>query len=69
MEMGYAHTDSTVTVFPAEAPHNIMYHASNSRDFLTVLADTMCTLGNVQMYVMGEHLRRHRPGARQVPVR
>ena len=54
VEMGYAATDSTVTVFPAEAPHNIMYHASNSRDFLTVLADTMCTLGNVQMYVMGD---------------
>ena len=42
VEMGFAATDSTVTVFPAEAPHNIMYHASNSRDFLTVLADTMC---------------------------
>ncbi len=54
VEMGYAASDSTVTVFPAEAPHNIMYHASNSRDFLTVLADTMCPLGNVQMYVMGD---------------
>ena len=47
-------TDSTVSVFPAEAPHNIMYHATHSRNFLTVLADTMCTLGNVQMYVMGD---------------
>ena len=53
VEMGFSPDDSTVTVFPAEAPHNIMYHASNSRDFLTVLADSMCTLGNVQMYVMG----------------
>ena len=53
VEMGFAAEDSTVTVFPAEAPHNVMYHAANSRDFLTVLADTMCTLGNVQMYVMG----------------
>ena len=25
-----------------------------ARDFLTVLADSMCTLGNVQMYVMGD---------------
>lgn len=54
VEMGFAPTDSTVTVFPAEAPHNIMYHAVNARDFLTVLADSMCTLGNVQMYVMGD---------------
>jgi len=54
VEHGYAPTDSTATVFPAEAPHNIMYHAANPRDFLTVLADSMCTLGNVQMYVMGD---------------
>ena len=54
VEMGFAPNDSTVAVFPAEAPHNVMYHARNPRDFLTVLADTMCTLGNVQMYVMGD---------------
>ena len=54
VELGFEPGDSTVTVFPAEAPHNVMYHATNSRDFLTVLADTMCTLGNVQMYVMGD---------------
>ena len=54
VEMGFAPTDSTVAVFPAEAPHNVMYHAGNPRDFLTVLADTMCPLGNVQMYVMGD---------------
>ena len=42
-------SDSTVTVFPAEAPHNVMYHAADPRDFLTVLADSMCTLGNVQV--------------------
>ena len=54
VEDGFSETDSTVTVYPAEAPHNIMYHAANPRDFLTVLADSMCTLGNVQMYVMGD---------------
>ena len=54
VEAGFAESDSTVTVYPAEAPHNIMYHASNPRDFLTVLADSMCTLGNAQMYVMGD---------------
>ena len=54
VERGFDPTDSTVTVFPAEAPHNVMYHAAQPRNFLTVLADTMCTLGNVQMYVMGD---------------
>ena len=63
VELGFAPTDSTVSVFPAEAPHNIMYHASHSRNFLTVLADTMCTLGNVQMYVMGDTFVGHRPGS------
>ena len=54
VDLGFDPADSTVTVFPAEAPHNIMYHAVRPRDFLTVLADSMCTLGNVQMYVMGD---------------
>ena len=54
VESGFQAEDSTVTVFPGEAPHNIMYHAVNDRNFLTVLADTMCPLGNVQMYVMGD---------------
>ena len=48
-DVGLESSDSAVTVFPAEAPHNVMYHAKNSRDFLMVLADTMCTLGNVKM--------------------
>ena len=56
VESGFSTEDSTVTVFPGEAPHNIMYHAVNPRNFLTVLADTMCPLGNVQMYVMGDTL-------------
>ena len=54
VELGYQAADSTVTVFPGEAPHNIMYHAGNPRDLLMCIADTMCTLGNVQMYVMGD---------------
>jgi hypothetical protein len=54
VEAGFSPGDSTVTVFPGEAPHNVMYHAVNARNFLTVLADTMCALGNVQMYVMGD---------------
>ena len=69
VEMGYAASDSTVTVFPAEAPHNIMYHASNSRDFLTVLADYHVHAGQCPDVRHGRHLRRHRPGTRQVPAR
>ena len=53
-DVGLAASDSAVTVFPAEAPHNIMYHDNQPRNFLTVLADTMCSLGNVQMYVSGD---------------
>ena len=56
VEHGYGAEDSTVAVYACEAPHNIMYHAGEPRDFLLVLADTMSTLGNVQMYVMGETL-------------
>lgn len=56
IEAGFSESDSAVTVYPAEAPHNIMYHAGDPRDLLTVLADSMCTLGNVQMYVMGDTL-------------
>ena len=54
VELGYSPADSIVTVFPGEAPHNIMYSSGNPRDLLTVIADTMCPLGNVQMYVMGD---------------
>jgi len=56
VESGFDATESTVTVYPAEAPHNVMYHAGVPRDLLAVLADSMCTLGNVQMYVMGSTL-------------
>jgi len=56
VDAGFQAEDSTVMVFPGEAPHNIMYHAVNDRNFLTVLADSMCPLGNVQMYVMGDTL-------------
>ena len=56
VELGFQPGDSVVSVFPGEAPHNIMYHDSQPRNFLYVLADTMCALGNVQMYVMGDTL-------------
>ena len=54
VEEGFVENDSTVTVYPAEAPHNIMYPVGNARNFLTVLADSLCALGNVQMYVKGD---------------
>ncbi len=55
VERGMQPQDSTVTVYPAEAPHNINNHGSdNPRDMLTVVADCMSTLGSNHMYLGGE---------------
>jgi len=55
VERGFAPTDSTVTVFAAEAPHNINNHWSYApRDLLRTIADCMATLGSNHMYLGGE---------------
>jgi hypothetical protein len=55
VERGLQRQDSTVPVYPAEAPHNINNHGSdNPRDMLTVVADCMSTLGSNHMYLGGE---------------
>jgi hypothetical protein len=55
VERGFQCADSTVTVYPAEAPHNINNHGSqNARDLLTVVADCLATLGSNHMYLGGE---------------
>jgi hypothetical protein len=55
VERGFQPDDSTVTVYPAEAPHNINNHGSATpHDLLTVVADCMATLGGNHMYVGGE---------------
>lgn len=51
---GYAADESTVTVFPGEAPHNINNHAADPMELLSAIAHTMATLGNNNMYVSGE---------------
>jgi hypothetical protein len=44
---GFARTDSTVTVFSGEGPHNINDHVCTSAETtLTVVADTMTTIGH-----------------------
>ena len=44
---GFATTDSTVTVFSGEGPHNINDHVCTSAETtLTVVADTMTTVGH-----------------------
>jgi len=44
---GFAKTDSTVTVFSGEGPHNINDHVCTSAETtLTVVADTMTTIGH-----------------------
>jgi hypothetical protein len=55
VERGVQRADNTVTVYPAEAPHNINNHGSqNARDLLTVVADCMSILGSNHMYLGGE---------------
>ena len=44
---GFAPTDSTVTVFSGEGPHNINDHVCTSAETtLTIAADTMATVGH-----------------------
>ena len=55
VEAGLDPGQSAVTVFAAEAPHNINNHAANDpRSLLLTVADTMCTLGNNNMYLASE---------------
>jgi hypothetical protein len=51
---GFDAEQSTVTVFPGEAPHNINNHSSDPMELLGAVAHTMATLGNNNMYVSGE---------------
>lgn len=49
---GFDEDESTVTVFGAEAPHEINDHVSDAGDgVLTVAADTMATMGNNNAYI------------------
>ncbi|MEF8824805.1 MAG: hypothetical protein V5A27_00425 [Halapricum sp.] len=49
---GFDDDESTVTVFGAEAPHEINDHVSEDGDgVLTVAADTMATMGNNNAYI------------------
>jgi hypothetical protein len=55
VERGFARTDSTVTVFGAEAPHNINNHwSSTPHGLLWTIADSMATLGSNHLYLGGE---------------
>jgi hypothetical protein len=55
VEAGFAAEQSAVTVFAAEAPHNINNHASNDPwSLLLTVADSMRTLGNNNMYLASE---------------
>lgn len=55
VERGFRPEQSTVTVFAAEAPHNVSDHTSRTaRGVLTTVADTMATMGNNTMYRRGE---------------
>jgi hypothetical protein len=57
VERGFARTDSTVTVFGAEAPHNINNHwSSTPHGLLRTIADSMATLGSNHLYLGGESM-------------
>src|SRR5262249_40447933 len=57
VERGLPPEASAVTVFAAEAPHNVNNHASdNPHDLLDTVADTLATLGNTNVYFMSESL-------------
>lgn len=46
VERGFRRTDSTVTVIPGEAPHNINNHVgTTAAHILTTVADALCSLG------------------------
>jgi hypothetical protein len=55
VERGFARSDSTVTVFGAEAPHNINNHwSATPHGLLQTIADSMATLGTNHLYLGGE---------------
>jgi hypothetical protein len=55
VERGLARTQSAVTVFGCEAPHNVNNQASSTaRDLCLTIADTMATLGKNMLYAQGE---------------
>jgi hypothetical protein len=55
VERGFAPSDSAVTVFGAEAPHNINNHwSATPHGLLHTIADSMATLGSNHLYLGGE---------------
>ena len=51
VECGFDPNTSTVTIFGAEAPHNVNDHVSrDAASVLTTIADTMATVGNNDLY-------------------
>ncbi|MBI3965505.1 MAG: hypothetical protein HY329_07705 [Chloroflexi bacterium] len=57
VERGFDPGESTVTIFPAEAPHNVNNPSSaDARELLLTMAHSMNYLGSVHFRVMGEVL-------------
>jgi hypothetical protein len=53
--LGFAESDSCITVVAAEAPHNINDHGSTTASsVLNTIAQTMATVGSNNMYVGGD---------------
>ncbi len=56
VEQGYRPDESAVTVFAAEAPHNVNNHSFQPYRLLDAVAGTMTTLGANNFYVMGDYV-------------
>jgi len=56
VDQGFGAETSTVTVFAAEAPHNVNNHAFDPYRLLDAIAGTITTLGANNYYVMGEYV-------------
>lgn len=55
VDQGYRADENVVTVFAAEAPHNINNHAFDPYRLLDAIAGTITTIGANNYYVMGDY--------------
>jgi len=63
VDRGFDRETSAVTVFAAQAPHQVVDEVNHRPEgILTTVADAMATMGNNNMYRCGESLVVHSPG-------
>jgi hypothetical protein len=55
-ELGFADSDSVVTVFAGEAPHSVSNHSGTARGIVHAIADSLATLGSSILHRPGQAL-------------